>query len=281
METERKSFEDHIRKLSTELSSLVETDSELLSQLENLTKQFNEREEIVSKRMITSKLYEEKQRDISDAKQKEEDLLKELSEIKNILEAKETRLSECKKQKNDIDHLRKRNDNEEEEILAPSKNAYPKLLEEKETLARTITELHDCSASEKQAFEEKKQSNIVVLSNLESAYQEKHVNVETKKRETAKMMRQLEELNVATKNEIEEQKKLSSDLNEALTAQRAIIDENRQQCRKKVEMTEREWSQRLKRGAYEVDILKQGADVICKTKEAEHHIMESEMNDEN
>jgi hypothetical protein len=269
-ENDKKTIEENLSHLSTNLSTLTGIDSELSSQLDNLMKQFIERKEIISKRSIVQQMCQEKKKTIEETRKREDELRKELSRLKESLSVKEIHLNDCKRQKMEIEQLKVKNDKDEQEILKPAQECYPKLLEEKEALAKTITELHDSSASHKQDFESRKMSNTSVLNKLNSAYKEKLEYVEVTKQEIAKMKELMDESNTATNKEIEEHEQIAKNLDEALQAQKLVIEEKKEQFEKAIESTKLEWSRKMKLKSYEVELLKKGAEIITKTKEVEN-----------
>ena len=267
-EAENKSIEDDISQISIQHSKLIEQDSELSSQLDTLTKQFNERNEILTKRNHVQQLCEEKCKIIQDTQKKKEELEKQLLELKEALQENEAVLDDFRKQKEEVEHLKAKNDKEEELKLVPARALYPKLLEEKQSLAKTITDYHDSSASEKHEFEARKKTNTNMINNLNSVYKEKAEYVEGKRAEIEKMVKLVDDVSNVAKQEIEENEKLASNLSEAIKAQKTINVEKKEK-RERLKMTKSEFTTTLKRKAYELELLKLGSDIIAKTREIE------------
>ena len=270
-------MEENLRHLSTELSTTVNTDSELSSQLDSITKQFAVRKEIVAARVKVQQLCKDTKDRIGDIRKREGELLKELSELKEIMKEKDVHLQDCKRQKMEIEQLKATNDKEEKEVLAPAERCLPQLLEEKQALAKKITELHDCSVSEKEIFDTKKKSNTSILNNLNVIYEEKFEHVQVKKKEITDMKNLMEKLHTSTIEEIKEHDQITANLDEALNAQKVLVEEKKVEREEKIEASKLEWSNVLKLKNYEVQVLKNGADIIKKTKEIENTLAEERM----
>lgn len=273
-EVEKKSIEDDLSQITIQHSELIEKDSVLSSQLDNLAKQFNEREDITSKRSQIQQFSKEKNNIIDDLKIKKEDLKKKLIDLKEALQGNQAAFDKCKKQKEEVEHMKAQNDKEEELKLVPARATYPKLLEEKQSIAKKITELHDSSATEKHAFEAIKKTNTNIIHNLKSAYKEKLECVESKKADIEKIEKLADEVSILAKEEIEENEKLASNLSEAIKAQRAMNDEKRGK-HERLKMTKSEFTSTLKRKSYELELLKLGSDIITRTREIEKECIEN------
>lgn len=268
---EGKALEDELRLFSTKLSTLAEDDSMISNQLDNLTKQFDERREIVSKRANVQKLLKEEQGTMKEARKKEDELKKNLFDMKEALQLPQGELDDCKKQYELIQKLKTQNDIEEQEILAPAKAEYPKLQEEKQNLAKRIADLHDSNYAAKQALESQNKENSKLLNKLNSEFEEKLAHVENRKAETAKLDKLIDESNALAKKEVEENEKLAMNLNEAIKAQKAINEEKIER-KERINRAKLELANKLKRKAYEIALLKLGAEIISKTREFEHEI---------
>ncbi len=229
--------------------------------------------------MAIRKTCEERQSNINNAKRKEEDLLKQLTDLQESHNGKKNRLDQLKKQMKDVEELKVANDLTEGRIVQSSRILYPKLLEEKQSLAKAITELHDQALAEKHEFDKRKQANDIILNKLNAEFAEKLDIVQSKKKEIAEIEASLAESHTSTKNEIEEQENLISNLDEAKQAQKEQNDEVLRQ-REDVKSIYVKWSNQLELKRFEIEVLKRGADIITSTKEEEDELKQSLMNEQ-
>lgn len=273
-EAERKTVDDELRQDSSILSSMVEKDSVLSSQIESLQKQLKERDEIATQRIRSKQLYEEKLKHITIAQNKEEELKQQFVQLMELLHEKQIVLEDWNKQKVEIEDKKSTNDKEENTTIAQSKSCYPKLLEEKENLAKEITVLHDRAATAKQASETKKKTNVSTISNLNLQYEEKVGHLEEGRNQLTNIKDQIENIHVLTIKEIDENEKLATNLNEAIKAQNSI-NNDKLEHREKVRKIKLTWTATLEHKSYELEVLKKGAEIITNTNEMEREISNS------
>ncbi len=268
---EKQTMEQSLHQLKLDYTTLQQKETDVSNQLSSLKRQFQQREELVSKRMQIRKDYEDMKRKVDEKKQKEEEIIQQWKELQTNHTLKQERLEEWKKQKEDVESRKQKNDVFDQNVVQPSKRQYPLLLEEKERLARHMNELHDQSMEDKDEFEKRKKANEIVLKNLTSELEEKLEIVQRTKKEMEQLETKMEEDRITTKKEIEEQMKLISNLDEATQAQR-IQNEQVLREREEVKVVHDKWYKQLEMQRFEMDVLKQGAEVITSTKTEEDEL---------
>jgi len=275
LEKEKISIDDSLRDLCTQLSSSVEAESELSGHLETLGNQFTERDKIVSNLAEIRKKQEEKQKITESLRAKENKLKKELLRLSELHHEKDVRLSDTKKEKELIEKLKIDNDKTETDDVMPTKHTLSKLLEEEEALARTITQFHDSKASAQEATEMETKNNAKLLHDLNSKSIELDETIKMKSDDIAKMKNMRTEMNISAKKEVGEHDKLVLNLNEALKAQKAIIDKLR---KSKIEEAKADLAHDMQVATFKLDVLTKGVDILEKTKLAENEIAAREIN---
>ena len=273
-ENDKQKIEQSLQQSKVDYTKLIEKDIELTNQQQSLNRQFEEREDILSQRQAIRNALQEKQRDINDLKMKEEELVKQLAEVQESFNVKKKHLDGSKKQIMEMDEMRIANDEYEEKILEPSKNMYPELLEKKQSLAKSITDLHDHALEGKHELDKRKQANDIVLNNLNADFTEKLEIVQSKKKDIAQLESRIDECLVSARNETEERKKLIMNLSEATLAQKIQNDEVLKQ-REEVKSTHVKWSKQLDSNRFEIEVLMAGTDIILATKDEEDELYRS------
>ena len=268
VEKDLQTMDKSIQQLKTDHSKLIEKETNVTNKLQSLNNQFKERTEILSKRIEIRKIYQKKQTNIQNLKDKEKDVMQRLSSQQEESEVKLQRLNELKKQNIQLDQMKLANNEYEQTIFNPSKDLYPKLLEEKQALAQSITELHDRSITDKNEFDKTKQANDVVIKNLSAELEEKLEIIESKKKEIVEMETAILENRTCAKDEIEEQETLISNLDQAMRAQKIQNDQVLKQ-RQDVKAAYFKWSNKVDPERFEIKVLKKGAEIITGTKKEE------------
>jgi chromosome segregation ATPase len=269
MNQNKESKQKIIDGLSTQVSTLLQTTQAKTEHLDRLHEQIAERETNHSKRQAIQNEMEERKIRLASHRERVEEKRIELEEAEKTLHANKEKLSDVQKKHADLDQEIASGQKEEQEVVAPARKEFPKLLKESEELSRLIAKYREVLTSLKKSAEADLSSKKAILEDVKKQIQEKSNDEQEKEARLASLRESREIANKNALEEIEQQNSLKSKFEEAMSTEAAVIQALKEQ-------REREHDKRMEvrrhdflAEEYKRDLLACGADIIQETKQTE------------
>jgi hypothetical protein len=269
MNQNKESKQKIIDGLSTQVSTLLQTTQAKTEHLDRLHEQIAERETNHSKRQAIQNEMEERKIRLASHRERVEEKRIELEEAEKTLHANKEKLSDVQKKHADLDQEIASGQKEEQEVVAPARKEFPKLLKESEELSRLIAKYREVLTSLKKSAEADLSSKKAILEDVKKQIQEKSNDEQEKEARLASLRESREIANKNALEEIEQQNSLKSKFEEAMSTEAAVIQALKEQREREHEKRVEARRHEFLAEEYKRDLLACGADIIQETKQME------------
>ena len=189
------------------------------------------------------------------------------------VQCSQSELDIAQKKALEIDALVQENNRREEEEIKPSRIEIDNILKENETIAKSISALHEEEASRQKMLQETKKNNEDSLHRILKDIVTKQDYLNTKEESIMKLEQEISRTKETTQREIEEHEKFKASFDEAIAAQEAKITDEKERLKnerdKKVQSMEKELETITNEAGFKLQVYKRGVELITMAEDIE------------